>query len=571
MLRDVDAIRFQIALEKNPTVTSAHVTTSILFALLVFDQNQPLIAILWLAYMLIQQSARHFYTQHLLEKLDAIQSNIKQAEKRYTLFIILSALGWASIGPIFIDAQSDPQQLLFVAIFAIGMMAGAIYSLASTIHYAVIFVGLVSIPIAATFFFYDHLALAIIVFVFAGFTIKSTKDVSLSVINNIELNLHNQQLIEKLKKADQLKSDFLANMSHEIRTPMNAILGFIQILLDDESKAEKVQYLKTIANSGEDLLQIIDDILDFSKIERNELTVETIPFDARERIEHAIELFDSASKKKSIQLKFSFSQNFPKQIISDPTRTLQILNNLLSNAIKFSPDQATVWVHAEYLTAANQLRVSVKDEGIGMPQDKLSTIFDPFTQADTSTTRKFGGTGLGLSICAGFAKKLGGDIQVVSEPNKGSTFTFVIHAPIATTEIPKHQNQTKTSVHLQGHILIVEDNLTNQLLIKKLIEKAGLTYDIASDGNEAVTRFNQHDYEIILMDENMPNLNGIGATHKIRAIEAEKNLEKTPIIALTANSLKDDRERFLNAGMDDYLSKPINVGVLFQTLKKHLK
>lgn len=390
------------------------------------------------------------------------------------------------------------------------------------------------------------------------------------------LKLIEQDLIEaKLaaEKANLLKSQFLANMSHEIRTPMNAILGFIQILKDSETDQEKLQYLTTIDKSSQSLLNIINDILDFSKIENNELATESIPFHLRNEIDATIALFHSHASAKGIDLYSEFSEALPAQIQSDPLRLKQVLSNLLSNAIKFSKSGGQIELSFGYDSGTQHLQVSVQDHGVGICADKQQLIFEPFLQADVSTTRKYGGTGLGLAISKRLIENMGGTLKVQSQKGSGSRFVFEV--PAKASEVKQAAPKLLSEINLEalkGHVLLVEDNLTNQLLIRKLIEKTGLTYELANDGLEAIDMFSKSAFDLILMDENMPRMNGSQATQKIREMEKEqRNVAKnTPIVALTANSMKEDRQRFLDAGMDDYLSKPINVLKLYQVIAEQL-
>jgi len=370
---------------------------------------------------------------------------------------------------------------------------------------------------------------------------------------------------QNLQEANKAKSEFLANMSHEIRTPLNAILGFIDLLREKERDKEKLEYLHTVHNSSQTLVGIINDILDFSKIESGNLNIDMIDFNVDSEFKSLIALFDAKAREKNIRLTMHMSQNIPAALYSDPLRIKQIIANLLSNAIKFTPRNGTVDLYIGY--KENRLLVAVKDSGIGIPEDKQEQIFQAFKQAENSTTRKFGGTGLGLSISARLAKMLGGELRVSSKPREGSVFHFDIEAKPGKykKEVIKATNIRNLS---NKKILLVEDNKANQMYMSVVLKKLGIVFDIANDGIEAIAAFNRSKYDLILMDENMPNLNGIAATQKILEIEKEQLLEHTPIVALTANALKGDRERFLKAGMDEYLTKPINKELLAATIEK---
>ena len=571
MQKNIAYQSFHQALEKTRTITIGSLTAVFVFVALVYQHAPNSVILIWFVFMVVQQLIRQLYSNYLLRNIQEDENLISQQVQYYQFFVLLSALGWGSLGPLFVVGSEDYAAVVYVLAYSIGVMAGSIFSLATIPRYFYTFIIAFKLPIILSLLITGHFDLALIGMIFFIFSIQSGREVQQSVLKNLELNFKNDKLIEDLQASDKLKSEFLANMSHEIRTPMNAILGFIQILKGEETNKEKQQYLDTISNSGSDLLQIIDDILDFSKIESNQMAVELIAFDPTERIKQSVNLFQSQANTKQIGLTLELSDSVPENIVSDPTRLIQVINNLISNALKFSPVHSHVSVKVDYDTKEQILKACVTDEGIGIAKDQLSNIFEPFTQADNSTTRQFGGTGLGLSICSGLIKKLGGDISVRSEIGNGSEFLITVPAKaINKPQVKKVLSTNKTSLLLNGHILIVEDNKTNQLLITKLVEKVGLTYEIANDGLEAMHLYGNNKYSLILMDENMPNMSGIESTAQIRIIEKQLNANKTPIIALTANSLKEDKQRFLESGMDDYLSKPINVALFYKTLQQYL-
>jgi signal transduction histidine kinase/ActR/RegA family two-component response regulator len=391
--------------------------------------------------------------------------------------------------------------------------------------------------------------------------IVSSKPIRRQILNS-SLELEEASL--KATQASIAKSEFLANMSHEIRTPLNAILGFIDLLREQERDKEKLKYIDTIHNSSNTLLGIINDILDFSKIESGSLSIDMVDFNVESEFKTIIELFRARASEKNINLKLVMHDNIPAALHSDPLRIKQIIANLLSNAIKFTPQNGSVTLYIGYKD--RQLQVAVKDTGIGVPKDKQELIFKAFSQAESSTTRKFGGTGLGLSISVRLVEMLGGKLEIKSEDGKGSIFYFSINAEIGKYKRELTKNGKNTKEIGSHRVLLVEDNKANQMFMSIILKKLKLEFDIANDGLEAIKAFNSKQYDLILMDENMPNLNGIEATKKILKIEKEKNLDHTPIIALTANALKGDRERFLEAGMDEYLTKPINKEKLASTI-----
>jgi len=380
----------------------------------------------------------------------------------------------------------------------------------------------------------------------------------------------NQQLeIEKevAKKNEQLKSEFLANMSHEIRTPLNAMFGFIHLLEAKNIDKESKEYLKIIKNSGEILLSLINDILDFSKVEAGKMVIEKYPFNLKTEIMKIYTLFSNKAATKNIKLSL-IEKNIDIDVVSDSVRIKQVISNLLSNAIKFTPENKNIKLYVAYNDEKEELYVEVKDEGIGIPKDKLNTIFKPFSQADNSTTRKYGGTGLGLTISYNLIELLGGKLEVESEVDKGSRFCFSI--PLKKSDIQQNKDDKSNSKDVfKYHILLVEDNQANIMFVSVLLKKLGITFDVANDGVEAVDIYksSHHKYDCILMDENMPNMTGSEATKCIRAFEKEIGIDETFIIALTANALDGDRERFLEVGMNEYLSKPLDIEKLKEILR----
>ena len=390
-----------------------------------------------------------------------------------------------------------------------------------------------------------------------------------------ELKFHEEHLEEevkdrtkKLEVAMRAKSDFLANMSHEIRTPLNAIIGFVDILYKGESDENKQKKLKIITESSYSLLTIINDILDFSKIESNKLLIEKNPLNIRESFKSIIDLFFDKAKENAITLNLDIDENLPKFMLSDVVRIKQIFSNLLSNAIKFSKNSSSVDISLKYIKEKDELYCSVKDYGIGIADDKLADIFKSFVQEDSSTTRKYGGTGLGLSISKKLVELMDGEIGIISEVSIGSIFYFNIPL-IEVCELSLKEEANKNKDDLIGNILVVEDNRSNRMLMDILLDELGLNNTMANDGVEAVDimKSNPHNFDLILMDENMPNMNGIEATKIIKSMNESKNI---PIIAVTANAIKGDREKFLAAGMDDYLSKPIDAKELEKTLRRYL-
>ena len=391
-------------------------------------------------------------------------------------------------------------------------------------------------------------------------------------LKNIEKELTSAK--EKAELISQFKSEFLANMSHEIRTPMNGILGFVEQLQKHETDKDRLNQFNMIRSSGNTLLNIINDILDFSKIESGKMEVELHPFSLYNVVSEITIIFQELINSKNIQFHKECDENIPSCILGDETRVKQIIFNLLSNAIKFTPEGGKIQLYTKFDTISKQVRIAISDTGIGIAENKIERIFEAFTQTDTSTTRKYGGTGLGLSIANSLIRKMGGIIEVESKLKEGSTFTIVL--PLKECDEKEKElreskeDASQENVSFDGHVLIVEDNKTNQMLLSMILEDLNVTYDVADDGVEALKYFINTRYDVILMDENMPNLNGIEATNQIRLMEDDDELKLTPIVAVTANALAEDRQRFMEAGMDDYISKPYTEEDIVRVLKKYL-
>jgi signal transduction histidine kinase/ActR/RegA family two-component response regulator len=364
--------------------------------------------------------------------------------------------------------------------------------------------------------------------------------------------------------ANHTKSMFLATMSHEIRTPLNGVLGMAQVIAMDELSPAQRERIGVISRSGQALLSILNDILDISKIEAGKLTLETIEFSLGDTIRSAAQSYESLAKETSLEVKLDVG-GAEGVYLGDPTRVRQILYNLMSNAFKFTP-HGSITLAAAYGDGVLQLTVS--DTGIGIPTEKLDRLFGKFSQVDASTTRKFGGSGLGLSICRELASLMGGTIEVESEEGRGSEFK--VRLPMdriseTATADPEHDTPICNDMSTL-RVLAAEDNPTNQLVLKTLLQFAEVDVVIVENGAQALEAWSAQAWDLILMDVQMPVMDGPTATREIRRREAEQRLPRTPIIALTANTMSHQIAEYMAAGMDGHIAKPIEADALFQAL-----
>ncbi|WP_316896324.1 response regulator [Pseudodesulfovibrio indicus] len=398
---------------------------------------------------------------------------------------------------------------------------------------------------------------------------------------NIALTSKSQRLVTAMERADaatRAKSSFLANMSHEIRTPLNAILGMSELAMASGEENRKDRYLMRVMEAGNSLLSIINDILDFSKIEAHKLTLEEIDFDVRRALDAALDLHLVSAEDKGLSLKATVDDDVPPALLGDPSRLRQIIINLVGNAIKFTETGGvTVAVSMTEQPESTKpgtpltLRFAVSDTGVGIPANKQKDIFQSFLQADDSITRKYGGTGLGLAICKLLVELMGGELGLDSAEGKGSTFFFTTRLRVGDVRAVEAEQRAAEAVFPEMepiNVLLADDNPLNRELASTLLTEQGHSVLAVNNGIEALNALKETDYDLVLMDVQMPIMDGVSATRAIRNPNSGALNPGVPIVALTAHALKGDRERFLQAGMNDYISKPIKMRDFYNTLAR---
>ncbi len=582
---------------------------ALIFCAIIWESVEHALIYYWFAFMTLIAALRIWLGhRRKLENLDSQKQDSLDAW--YLSFILLTAAGWGAASYFLFPSEAVAQ--IAVAFIVAGIVAGGLPVFSPVIRFYYLYISLVLIPFTARMFMLDEQfnVLGVLSTLFLLGMASAGRRVNRSMMTALELRFHNESLvkflsqarnesedlneelsaeIEQRKKiekelhkakelaetASRIKSEFLANMSHEIRTPMNGILGTLQLLQGTSLEELQKEYVSIAYNSGESLLALLNDILDFSKIEAGKLELEYIPFDMSQITKELCVLLKGKADERGIVLVDEVTSDLPPVIKGDPVRIRQILANLMTNAIKFT-EQGEVKVRVSMLENTEKsvrLRMEVIDTGIGIPEEAQRKLFNSFTQADGSTTRKYGGTGLGLAIVRQLVTMMHGRLGVESELGKGSCFWVEagFEVPEGITLKTSQEQQAQASDELQGRVLLVEDNPVNQAVAKKMLQKIGLDFEVVNNGQEAIDRLAQpHEFNLVLMDCQMPIMDGYAATGEIRNREQQNGQKHLPVVAMTANAMEGDKEKCLSAGMDDYVPKPVKLAELKSVLSRYL-
>ena len=579
---------------------------AILWVVLLWNKLPHVVLSVWLGFMALLFVVRTFITYSRIYDPARQRRYVEFARRWYLVAVLITGAGWGITSTLMFP-YDRVEQIVLAFILAGVAASGVTLSNVAWVYSG--FVGLALVPLMVRLFYIGgevYYALSAMTGLFMVVMILAVYRMYLASSDALRLEYTNEELINNLTQAgvklenmnkeltdeieyvkrmekelkqakdkaeemSQAKGEFLANMSHEIRTPMNGVIGTLQLLADTDLGETQQEYVDTAHKSAYSLLTILNDILDLSKIEAGKLNIETIPLDIREIVADLVTLHTMTAEEKCIELSAAIDDHLPSVVVGDPTRIRQILANLISNALKFT-EKGHVKVKVQCVSGDDEsadIRFEVEDTGVGIEEEVKDRLFNEFTQADGSTTRKYGGTGLGLAIVKQLVEMMHGQFGVDSVSGEGSTFWFELPLTVGEQQqlkAPQDQEQVLKE-KLSGHVLLVEDNPINQMVARKMLEKIGLESSLAADGQQALDMLAENTFDAVLMDCQMPVMDGFEAARRIRE---QQVLNGLPVIAMTANVMEGDREKCLSAGMNDYIGKPVVEADLKKTLSRWL-
>ncbi|MBL8334553.1 MAG: response regulator [Rubrivivax sp.] len=502
--------------------------------------------------------------------------NVDRWGRRYVFWMLIYGALWGSIGVLFVPSGVTLLDGVLLAVVT-GVAAVGVFTLVGQTRWAVAFLSLVILPSVAHYFGMDEPAATMAwvgLLVYWGLLIFETERGSRSFVETLRLRHQKTWFAERLQEAlseaeaaNAAKSRFLANISHEIRTPLNGILGLTQLLQREETRPQPARQLEVVAASARHLRTLIDDILEMASLQAGRQPLQPQPFDLPRLLADVVEALAPAASEKGLVLEHRVAAGLASHWVADPARLRQVLVNLLGNAVKFTQQGR---VDLELTATVDGLSFRVIDTGPGIPPHALDRIFEPFEQADGGTSRATGGAGLGLAIARQLARAMGGDVSCAATSPAGSTFVFTLPAPVAPGEPPAPPAPEPPPAPGPARVLVVEDNPINALVALEALRSFGFEGLHVEDGERALQRQRQGGIDLVLMDCQMPGIDGFETTRRWRRWEADGRLPRTPIIAVTANAGDDDRQRCLECGMDDHLAKPFELTELHQRIVARL-